>query len=177
MRRTYRTLNDCEMQHNAGVGLFMRPSSFPSSNKVWGIDMTVKQFQVISGKQHGNRLESRILEEKIRKALRWGTGDLKSSPRASTASAAVYGGPETNPSISRSWAIRPAAGVFGLFQYSYRKHGPGIGRRGLAQCRGRNHRSRQRRQRCSKRHGPGQDTGRRQHRGPRHDHDQKQSPV
>ncbi len=28
MRRTYRTLNDCEMQHNAEVGLFTRPSNF-----------------------------------------------------------------------------------------------------------------------------------------------------
>ena len=28
MRRTYRTLNDCEMQHNAEVGLFTRPSTF-----------------------------------------------------------------------------------------------------------------------------------------------------
>jgi hypothetical protein len=27
MRRTYRPLNDCEMQHNAGVGLFTRPST------------------------------------------------------------------------------------------------------------------------------------------------------
>ena len=27
MRRTYRTLNDCEMQHNAEVGLFTRPSN------------------------------------------------------------------------------------------------------------------------------------------------------
>ena len=26
MRRTYRTLNDCEMQHNAEVGLFTRQS-------------------------------------------------------------------------------------------------------------------------------------------------------
>jgi len=26
MRRTYRTLNDCKMQHNAEVGLFTRPS-------------------------------------------------------------------------------------------------------------------------------------------------------
>ena len=26
MRRTFRTLNDCEMQHNAEVGLFTRPS-------------------------------------------------------------------------------------------------------------------------------------------------------
>jgi len=26
MRRTYRTLNDCEMQHNAEVGLFTKPS-------------------------------------------------------------------------------------------------------------------------------------------------------
>jgi len=26
MRRTYRTLNDCEMQHNTEVGLFSRPS-------------------------------------------------------------------------------------------------------------------------------------------------------
>jgi len=28
MRRTFRTLNDCEMQHNAEVGLFTRPSVF-----------------------------------------------------------------------------------------------------------------------------------------------------
>jgi hypothetical protein len=28
MRRTFRTLNDCEMQHNAKVGLFTRPSIF-----------------------------------------------------------------------------------------------------------------------------------------------------
>ncbi len=27
MRRTFRTLNDCEMQHNAEVGLFTRPSN------------------------------------------------------------------------------------------------------------------------------------------------------
>jgi len=26
VRRTYRTLNDCEMQHNAEVGLFTKPS-------------------------------------------------------------------------------------------------------------------------------------------------------
>jgi len=26
MRRTFRTLNDCEMQHNAEVGLFTKPS-------------------------------------------------------------------------------------------------------------------------------------------------------
>ena len=26
MRRTYGTLNDCEMQHNAEVGLFTQPS-------------------------------------------------------------------------------------------------------------------------------------------------------
>jgi hypothetical protein len=34
MRRTFRTLNDCEMQHNAEVGLFTKPSinkSFHSS--------------------------------------------------------------------------------------------------------------------------------------------------
>jgi len=31
MRRTYRTLNDCEMQHNAEVGLFTRPSKFNKS--------------------------------------------------------------------------------------------------------------------------------------------------
>ena len=28
MRRTFRTLNDCEMQHNEEVGLFTRPSLF-----------------------------------------------------------------------------------------------------------------------------------------------------
>ena len=28
MRRTFRTLNDCEMQHNAEVGLFTKPSRF-----------------------------------------------------------------------------------------------------------------------------------------------------
>jgi len=27
MRRTHRTLNDCEMQHNAEVGFFTRPST------------------------------------------------------------------------------------------------------------------------------------------------------
>jgi hypothetical protein len=27
MRRTFRTLNDCEMQHNAEVGLFTKPSN------------------------------------------------------------------------------------------------------------------------------------------------------
>jgi len=27
MRRTYHTLNNCEMQHNAEVGLFTRPST------------------------------------------------------------------------------------------------------------------------------------------------------
>jgi len=28
MRRTYRMLNGCEMQHNAEVGLFTKPSTF-----------------------------------------------------------------------------------------------------------------------------------------------------
>ncbi len=28
MKRTYSTLNDCEMQHNAEVGLFTRPSFY-----------------------------------------------------------------------------------------------------------------------------------------------------
>ena len=28
MRRTYRTLNDYEMQHNEEVGLFTKPSNF-----------------------------------------------------------------------------------------------------------------------------------------------------
>jgi len=28
MRRTYHTLNDCELQHNAEVGLFTKPSTF-----------------------------------------------------------------------------------------------------------------------------------------------------
>jgi len=32
MRRTYRTLNDCEMQHNAKVGLFTKPSNFNPQN-------------------------------------------------------------------------------------------------------------------------------------------------
>jgi hypothetical protein len=32
MRRTYRTLNDCEMQHNAEVGLFTRPSQLEQKN-------------------------------------------------------------------------------------------------------------------------------------------------
>jgi hypothetical protein len=34
MRRTYRTLNDYEMQHNAEVGLFTRPSILLSNNRV-----------------------------------------------------------------------------------------------------------------------------------------------
>jgi hypothetical protein len=29
MRSIYRTLNDCDMQHNAEVGLFTKPSRFP----------------------------------------------------------------------------------------------------------------------------------------------------
>ncbi len=32
MRRTYRTLNDCGIQHNAEVGLFMRPSRLNSQD-------------------------------------------------------------------------------------------------------------------------------------------------
>jgi NADPH-dependent glutamate synthase beta subunit-like oxidoreductase/glutamate synthase domain-containing protein 3/ferredoxin len=36
---------------------------------MWSIDMTVKKFHVISGKQHGNRVESRILEEKIQQGV------------------------------------------------------------------------------------------------------------
>jgi len=37
MRRIYRTLNDCEMQHNAEVGLFTRPSDLIRSSfcKEW----------------------------------------------------------------------------------------------------------------------------------------------
>jgi len=31
MRRTYRTLNDCEMKHNAEVGLFTKPSTINCS--------------------------------------------------------------------------------------------------------------------------------------------------
>ena len=31
MRRTFRTLNDCEMQHNAEVGLFTRPSNMSNT--------------------------------------------------------------------------------------------------------------------------------------------------
>ncbi len=34
MRRTYRTLNDYEMQHNAEVGLFTKPSSLPHTQGV-----------------------------------------------------------------------------------------------------------------------------------------------
>jgi len=40
MRRTFRTLNDYEMQHNAEVGLFTRPSIFtlyPNVAKVRGL--------------------------------------------------------------------------------------------------------------------------------------------
>ena len=33
MRRTYRTLNDYEMQHNAEVGLFTRPSDMAKKKK------------------------------------------------------------------------------------------------------------------------------------------------
>ena len=43
MRRTYRTLNDYEMQHNAEVGLFTRPSSFlsPFMTHVFGYELNV----------------------------------------------------------------------------------------------------------------------------------------
>jgi homoserine kinase type II len=34
MRRTYRTLNDYEMQHNAEVGLFTRPSTFENKDSI-----------------------------------------------------------------------------------------------------------------------------------------------
>ncbi len=37
MRRTYRTLNDYEMQHNAEVGLFTRPSIFSSAAAVLSV--------------------------------------------------------------------------------------------------------------------------------------------
>jgi uncharacterized membrane protein len=35
MRRTFRTLNDCEMQHNAEVGLFTKPSKKGGSVRKW----------------------------------------------------------------------------------------------------------------------------------------------
>ena len=40
MRRTYRTLNDCEMQHNAEVGLFTKPSKLkPKLSQTFGFDL------------------------------------------------------------------------------------------------------------------------------------------
>ena len=37
MRRTYRTLNDYEMQHNTEVGLFTRPSTLAGEGQQYGI--------------------------------------------------------------------------------------------------------------------------------------------
>jgi hypothetical protein len=51
MRRTYRTLNDYEMQHNAEVGLFTRPSSMsfaiPVSPPLLGLDHVLNLFVFI----------------------------------------------------------------------------------------------------------------------------------
>ena len=35
MRRTFRTLNDYEMQHNAEVGLFTKPSILFHFHRIW----------------------------------------------------------------------------------------------------------------------------------------------
>ncbi|MBT8372547.1 MAG: hypothetical protein KJO34_16395, partial [Deltaproteobacteria bacterium] len=36
MKRTYRTLNGCEMQYNAEVGLFTKPSKFKPETEIGG---------------------------------------------------------------------------------------------------------------------------------------------
>jgi len=40
MRRTYRTLNDCEMQHNTEVGLFTKSSAMTTTPAQAGIQKT-----------------------------------------------------------------------------------------------------------------------------------------
>jgi hypothetical protein len=44
MRRTYRTLNDYEMQRNAGVGLFTRPSIFNKKQEAKQVDQAYIVF-------------------------------------------------------------------------------------------------------------------------------------
>ncbi|OQY09897.1 MAG: hypothetical protein B6I30_09185 [Desulfobacteraceae bacterium 4572_187] len=39
MRRTYRTLNDCEMQHNAEVGLFTKPSKLETFANIFRLNV------------------------------------------------------------------------------------------------------------------------------------------
>jgi hypothetical protein len=46
MRRTYRTLNDCEMQHNAEVGLFTKPSELV--NIKYGLSALLKHFEMLA---------------------------------------------------------------------------------------------------------------------------------
>ncbi len=52
MRRTYRTLNDCGMQHNGEVGLFTRPSIFL---KFFYICIMIQRFRVAEGVLVENR--------------------------------------------------------------------------------------------------------------------------
>ena len=51
MRRTYCTLNDCEMQHNAEVGLFTKPSFICKKQMVWVADFCNPRGGTIEGRQ------------------------------------------------------------------------------------------------------------------------------
>jgi hypothetical protein len=59
MRSSYRTFNDCEMQHNAEVGLFTRPSNI--NKKRYGSQVDIKvsakspQTTNNGGLGHGSR--------------------------------------------------------------------------------------------------------------------------
>ena len=48
MRRTFRTLNDCEMQHNAEVGLFTRPSRL-GKKTIYGWTL-LNYYQIVNPK-------------------------------------------------------------------------------------------------------------------------------
>ena len=69
MRRTYRTLNGCEMQCNAEVGLFTKPSNFepPTFMKV-----------LKSTKLNSQSLTTRVYDE-LRKSIL--TGKIKEGTR------------------------------------------------------------------------------------------------
>jgi len=81
-----------------------------------------KSMQVISAKQGGERLRSRILEEQIQEAVGRGQRHLQIEAYGSTASAGASGGPQTNRSSSDHRSSRAAGGVHGVSEY--RDRGP-----------------------------------------------------
>ena len=57
MRRTYRTLNDCEMQHNAEVGLFTRPSIF----ETLALNTSKPIIRCFNGRYHMKKVSKYII--------------------------------------------------------------------------------------------------------------------